>query len=146
MCCCNPSQSVTAGKGESRAWVGSDSATAPGDLYPVIRMARGVKPAPLLAFHGGLLLSAVCCSLMEIGEEALRWSGIPEGDPTARGCTRELISCWAEHVLPNIHTEPGAVGTVFSHSNLHRSFSWCPEAAGVLKAEALPPENYSSIF
>lgn len=32
-----------------------------------------------------LLLPAVCCSLMEIGEEALKWSVITEGDPSSTG-------------------------------------------------------------
>lgn len=45
----------TAGKDESRVWLGSDTATASGDLYPVIRMMRGMKPTPLLAFRGGLI-------------------------------------------------------------------------------------------
>lgn len=82
---------VTAGKGESRVCLGSDTATAPGDLYSVIRMMRGAKPMPPLAFHRGLIhgsrvaLPAVCCSLLEIGEEALKWSLITEGDPSSLG-------------------------------------------------------------
>lgn len=157
MCCtaAAPSQCVlvTAGACESRAWLGSDTAAASGDLHPVIWMMRGMKPMPLLASHGGLIYGSSTATASSVLLPPGYWWGSSEMVSNYRGRSQQhgdvpgsRSAAGLSTYCPTPPQSQEQRARSFSPNSLHRSCSWCPEAARVLEVEALPPENYSSIF